>query len=386
MLLRSLLPALLGMLVLASPAHAQLASGYLASVTSNVSVVAPASAPATLTATVKTRDGSPVSTLDGMLVDFTPSLKVPVKNGGAQTQIGSNISSSPITLFVSFPDGVSPTAGGSQIEITIEQRTQPLFTALSGDYVFSLHSYTGNGSVRGGEGVSIGVLHFLDAAGEPNITGEIDYNGALGSFQALPVTGTYTLDGNGFGKVTLQSSAGAQHFNLTVQVNQLVFLGRATGATLVEADTPRLAGAGMLYARNVFNAPQTSGPPPKTDLSGALVQLAGQADTGTAFPLPVSLTLNKNGSVAPDTVDLVAGAYVQQAVPAVVTEASTADTFGRFTFTITVNNQLAQQPSNYVGYGIDDSRVLLLSTDPAASKIVLSGEATVPPEQNAPGG
>ena len=106
-----------------------------------------------------------------------------------------------------------------------------------------------------------------------------------------------------------------------------------------------------------------------------LLQLTGQGIFGGRYPVPVSITQNSDGSV-----DLTAGAYVQRSVPATSNE-TTADAFGRFTFTLAVANQTPQQPTHYAAYGIDDARVLLLSTDPVAGTTLLSGEADVPASQ-----
>ena len=358
-------------LVAAVPVLAQLPPGYIDTLTSNVAVLGPTSPPATVTATVKPYGDAPVSSLDGMLVEFG-SVRVPVENGTASVQIPYSLSAGGGSqAFATFPYTTPPTPGASTKSIEIGQRVQPLVTALSGNYVFSLHSYTGNGTSQGGEGVSIGVLQFP----EPNdasatITGELDYNGALGSFQALPVTGSYAIDGNGFGSITLHTSAGTQHFDLFAQAPQLIFQNRISQVSLVETDTPRLAGSGMLVTSSS----------PKTDVHGTVLQLTGLADYRSPFPIPLSLNGSVGGIVSPAaTIDLVAGAYVVHAVPATVTTIGDgADALGRFAFTLTVPNQSAQQPSHYAGYGIDDAHVLLLSTDPVDSTSLLSGTATVP--------
>ncbi len=271
-------------------------------------------------------------------------------------------------------------------EFVIEQRDGPLMAALYGDYVFSVHSYTGNGTALGGEGVSVGVLRFGFARdGSPSITGELDYNGALGSFQALPVTGTYSVDGNGVSRIMIQSSAGTQHFDLSIQVSQLIYTGHITQGALVETDAPLLAGSGMLYARGVFNPPDQSAPPLKVGLQGTLLQLDGQTYLGAPFPLPVSLTESSGGGVLPTTVDLVSGAYVQRGVPAVLNDNAKPDAFGRFPFTLSLPGEPAQVPTNYAAYSIDDKRVLVLSTDPvAANELLLNGTATVPTPQYLP--
>lgn len=363
------------------PSDFQLPPGFITSITRDVAYIDPNLPPATVTVHVAATNGAPVSSLDGLLVDFGGRL-VPVMNGQASAQFAySTFRAGGYEVAIAFPYASPPNPAVTPTEYFIAQRYQPFVTALSGEYVFRVKSY----AAEGGEGVSLGVLQFSasDVKGVGDITGELDYNGALGSFQALPVTGTYSIDGNGTCKLTLQTSEGTQHFNLAIQASQLGFIGRITQGALVETDSPRLAGAGMLYARNVFNPPAQSAPPVRTYVNGTVLQLAGQSSFGGQSPLPVSLTVNSGQNELPTTVDLVSGAYVQQSVPATLGDSANPDALGRFTFPLTVQNQSAQQPSSYVGYGIDDQRVLLLSTDPVAGgKILLSGEADVPTMQN----
>ncbi len=375
---------LLWLLLPAAPLAAQLpipAPGYLVSVTENVAVLGPTNplTPITLTATVATGSNAPVSSLDGLMVNFGGIL-APVKNGTATAQYPyDDVHCLGQEIEVDFPSNYNPVAGGSFKLVTIVQRCPGvLSSALSGDYVFTEKSYTGNGTARGGEGVSTGVLHFaVDGKDLPSITGEFDYNGALGSFQAIPVTGTYSIDGNGVTALTVHSSLGTQHFSLAIKISQLAYSNRISQASLVETDTPFLAGSGMLYARNVVAQPNLTPPPTKTDPYWTVFQLSGQSFFGTPFPLPVSLRQNSDGNL-PSTLDFVAGAYVQGNVSGALGDSSKPDAFGRFTFPLIVPNPPAQLPLNYAGYGIDDSRVLVLSTDPAANKVVLSGEVDMP--------
>ena len=367
------------LLLPAAPAMAQLAPGYLVSVTQSIAILASDSGPDTLVATVAPTNNAPISSLDGTMVKFGQML-VPVKNGTASIQIPfPGPLGTAYQLEVDYPANYNPIAGGSYKIVDIATRIQPLFTAFSGDYVLSVHSYSGAGTAPGGEGVSIGVLRINNESA--TFTGELDYNGPLGNFQALPVTGTYTVDGNGVAGFVVQSSAGTQHFDVSIQTSQLNFTGRITQASLIETDTPRVTGSGNLYARGVFTPPAQAAPPLKTDLGGVLLQLTGQASFGGPYPVPVSITQNSAPSPLPNTVDLVAGSYVQRSVPATVNDTSSPDAFGRFTFTVAVQNQPAQQPTNYAAYGIDDARVLLLSTDPVTSYALLSGEADVPVSQ-----
>lgn len=230
----------------------------------------------------------------------------------------------------------------------------------------------------------MGALTFSeDGDGNKTVTGELDYNGRLGSFQALPVTGNYTLDGYGRGTITLRSSAGTQHFDLFATPTQLAEYtsnpapGGITQAALVETDGPLLAGSGTLTARSP--GPQLS------PLSGFLLDLSGQVEGQTPFPLRASLTGSVDTSLDPyllskttsATVDLVSGAYFQQGVPLTVTAVAT-DALNRYTFQFTTPNQSPQQPSNFVGYAVNYGHFLLMSTDPVAKTVLLSGQATHP--------
>ena len=356
------------------PLHTLLAQnppGYISSLTVNPPVVAPDAPSTTITVTVTPTNGLPVSSLDGMTVDISAGGAggvVPLKNGVASVKITSAFTGRGLALFATFP---------------VVERYLPLATALEGNYIFSIHSYSGNGSGKAGEGVSIGALTFNeDGNGNKTVTGELDYNGRLGAFQALPVTGNYTLDGYGRGTVTLRSSAGTQHFDLFANPNQLVNFsfsappGGITQASLVETDGPFIAGSGTLTAR--------SPGPSLYPLNGYLLDLSGQIEGQTPFPLRASLTgsIDTNLSFltsdqASGMVDTVSGAYIRQGVPLTVTAVS-SDAQNRYTFRFTTPNQPSQQPSSFVGYAVDGNHLLLMSTDPLPNTVLLSGQATRP--------
>lgn len=373
-----LVPALLP---LHTHAFAQNAPGYISSLTVNPPVVAPDAPTTTVTVTVTPQNGLPVSSLDGMLVDISSNSgggNVPLKNGVASAVISLNLFKS-IEVFATFPGPGQ--IGSTPAEAGVFQRYSPLATALDGDYVFSIHSNGGNGA---GDGVSIGALTFNeDGSGNKTVTGELDYNGRLGSFQAVPVTGNYTLDGYGRGTITLRSSMGTQHFDLFANPAQLAATsfqatGGITQAALVETDGPLLAGSGTLMAR--------SEGPGLYPLNNLQLDLSGQIEGQTAFPLRVSLTgsINYSASNVPNltqtasgVVDLASGAYVRQAVPLAVTTLS-SDAQNRYTFRLTTANQLSQQPSSFVGYAVNDNRFLLLSTEPVQNTVLLSGQASAP--------
>ncbi len=363
---------------------AQNPPGYISSIAVNPPVVAVDAPNATVTVTVTPNNGLPVSSLDGMIVEIDSrggGGLIPLKNGVASARITSSFNDMGIEITAYFPGGQpgsSPTALAEVIE-----RYLPLATALDGDYVFSVHSYSGNGSNRAGEGVSIGALTFNeDSKGNKTVTGELDYNGPLGSFQALPVAGSYTLDGYGRGTVTLRSSAGTQHFDLFTDPEYLsaIHFNDPTGgikeAALVETDGPVIAGSGTLTARS-----PGSGLSP---LNGFRLDLSGQIAGQTAFPFRASLTGSVDVNLgfpipktASGTVNLVAGTYTQRGVPLTVNPVS-SDAQNRYTFRLTTPNQPAQQPSSFVGYAVDGDHYLLMSTDPVPSTVLLSGQASRP--------
>ncbi len=366
---------------------AQTVPGYISSLTVNPPVVAPDAPYTTVTVTVTPNNGLPVSSLDGMHVGFGAGGGPPLKNGVASVMIGSSFNERAIELFATFPGPGEPGYNpGSYVAATVLQRYTPLAFALEGNYIFSIHSYSGNGSGKAGEGVSIGALTFNeDGSGNKTVTGELDYNGPLGSFQALPVTGNYTLDGYGRGTVTIRTSAGTQHFDLFANPNQLVNFsfsaapGGITQAALVETDGPLIAGSGTLTAR--------SPGPSLFPLNGYVLDLAGQIEGQTAFPLRASLTgsvdlnLARSGIFpyenAPGRVDIVSGAYIQQSVPLTVTAVS-SDAQNRCTFRFTTPNQPPRQPSSFVSYAVDNTHLLLMSTDPVPNTVLLSGTASLP--------
>ena len=351
----------------AAPLPAQAPVGFISSLTANPAIVAPGSPGSTVTATVSTNLG-PVSGLNGLTVVFSSksgTFAVPVNNGTASIVLDPVLEGSPETVFATFPGAGQP--GSSPAQTTILVRETTLNAALSGQFGFLVKTYTGNGGSRGGENVSAGTRTF---DGQGNLTGELDFNGALGNLQAAPVTGTYSLDGNAFGRIALQLPGGTQHFDLFAGIGQVNYNNQITQATLTETDSPMLAGSGVLIERT-----------PATGPSDLLFQLDGQADCAscplTAFPLPVSLTGRVDFSGTTGTVDQTVGAFVQGGIP-VMGRLGIQDAFGRFPLQLSEPNQVSQQPSHFAGYVVNASRIFLVSTDPVASTVLLSGTATAP--------
>jgi hypothetical protein len=245
---------------------------------------------------------------------------------------------------------------------------------FKGPYSFSLQ-----GSVAG-QNISspnVGVVGSIIADGKGRITsGEEDYVSLNGTFAQLPVTGSYSLNANGFGTLTLVSSKMTQTFSLFVpQVP-----GQVQNASLVETDD--LAGvSGSLnkqVAQTALNGNYSF------SLSGNGFSKGSVVINGTTItssdPVAVAGTMVVSGESATGTASIFIGSaagsgvsFVLQNVPfpAVVTA---PDANGRFTFTAAFSQGGPQE--HFAGYIVDATHFNLLSIDPPTDTLpLLNGTA-----------
>ncbi len=227
-----------------------------------------------------------------------------------------------------------------------------------------------NHSAEAGEPLKVEIGSIV-ADGKGDISsGEIDIDSASATFERLPVTGTYTLDANGAGKLTLKTDEGTQSFALTLSTasggQELAILGD---------DATETYGSGTLS---------------KQILPGSLagtwaLDLTGEQPCTVACSIPGgienqlfttgSLTFTADGAVTAvlnSTVNLKTrvGIKAMGAVPGM-----SLDDAGRLNFTLSVKNGPPEQPQNYVGYFVSPTRLLVLSLDPPRSYQLLSGVA-----------
>lgn len=114
-------------------------------------------------------------------------------------------------------------------------------SALQDQYAFLVKDQsTGKGAPKGGAAAGS-----FTADGKGNITaGVMDVNSATGTFQALPVTGSYTLNATGQGIITLNTSQGTVSFAVVVPVAQTLL--NVTNASLLALPGSLIPGGGTL--------------------------------------------------------------------------------------------------------------------------------------------
>lgn len=335
------------------------------------SIASPDNPAVTLTATATSFDGTPITDLQDVFftfrTDFSDAQIVPASNGTASLTIRPPLQGSQARVSVTL-DRNGEFASLARGNYLFDVRSTPLATALVGSYVFQTRTFSGTTS--GGEGASVGSLEFQAGPdGGYTVTGNLDYNGKLGTFQYLPFTGTYSLDNSGHGRMTLTSSAGTQNFNLLVNPQEYAGSQTISQASLSEVDGPRIAGTGQIF-RRLDNPPVINEPP-----TNSLLNLAGQIDTAAgSFPVSLTGTLASLTSVIADEA---VGSFVRQGASLAFAPENNLGRPNRVVFTLSDPAQPAL-PRHYVAYALNPTSYYAISLDPTASTAVLSGTITAP--------
>ena len=315
-------------------------------------------------------DGQPITVENGQDILFeysingitgTPMPSVPAKvvNGRASVTIEPPLALGEESFYATLIQ--SGVRVGVTAQAGVAARPTSLISGVVGNYVFTLNTASGTGP--GSESVSVGSLSLSQARdGSGQVSGEFDYNGRLGIYQALPVTGTFTVDPRGLGTITLQSTAGTQHLNLYFTAGQLAGSLTLPQAVISEVDAPFIAGTGQIIRR----APDD----PLFSFAGSLLSLAGRANTA-AGPVTVTLSgLAATGTAA--TLDESLGSTVRRGA-AVSVNLGQKDAQNRFAFTLTDPAEPAL-PRRYVGYSVNGLAAYVISLDPPAGTALLSGQ------------
>ena len=211
----------------------------------------------------------------------------------------------------------------------------------------------------------------ITADGKGNISsGEIDINSASATFERLPVTGTYTLDARGAGKLRLKTDEGTLIFALTLSTGS-----SGQELAILEDDATGTFGSGTLSKQIL----------PATLAGTWTLDLTGEQPCTAACSLPGgvenqifttgSLTFTAAGAVMAvlnTTADLKTkpGSHATGAIPG-----GGFDDAGRLNFTLSAKGGKAPDAQNYVGYFVSPTRLLILSLDPPQSYQLLSGSA-----------
>lgn len=206
-----------------------------------------------------------------------------------------------------------------------------------------------------------------------------DINSPAGSEQGVAFTGTYTLNGSQ-GTLTWKSALGVEQFDF--------FLGQTAGqtalsdvkqASLIYSD-PGILGNGTLTKQRLGSA---SAPVSLTgsyalNLTGYPPSSVGLSDASLPAFLSGTLTPNPYNS----SQQLTATVDLNSAETGPIIGTNESGTFGtpdpktgRFTYTLTPAGSNIQQPTHFVGYLLNKSDFVILSTDSYQSNFLMSGTA-----------
>ena len=351
------------------------------SLTANPSTVV-AGQPTTLTATLAVASGS-LSATNGLAIDFqtTEGNYTGILSNGVATATfypyatAAYGDTQAVSAMLAPVNSFGPSSASAMVSISTPGGAGG--SLLQGQYAFLLRGITGLGSAAD-PNPKVAGAGSLKFDGQGNITGEEDFNAGIREFQNMAVTGTYTVGLNGQGTLTLQTPLGAQHFDL--------FLPAGTAAapavgSIVETDGAFVSAMGPILQQSAqaFTANGLE--------NSYVLQLAGELDCGTcaaatqATPVSVGGVVNLNvgltGAIS-GTVDQSIGTTTVQDL-GISGTMDMPDAFGRLTLQLTAPNEPSQEPTDFVAYVIDAAHIFLLSTDPRASSILLSGKAVAAP-------
>jgi hypothetical protein len=226
---------------------------------------------------------------------------------------------------------------------------------LSGQYAFSFTGYDSNGSYL--------AAGSFTADGKGNLTGEEDVNNFAAPSTDLAITGTYTVNSDNRGTMTINSPLG--DFTYKFALNTAGNKGR-----LISFDQSGVRGSGVIELQDTtaFN--------PYVFANGYVMALSGQ-DTangriaalglifpdGAGFVSGSTLDLNDAGSVAP-TFASFSGIYG-------------VDSTGRGTLTLLIPG-LGGGTIDFAFYVVSANEFLLVSTDPIFQNgMILGGPAEI---------
>ena len=241
-------------------------------------------------------------------------------------------------------------------------------SALKGAYALSFSGALVGANIFSRQAGEIGSI-IANGKGQI-IGGEIDFTSVQNTLMSLPVTGTYILNADGTGALTLVTSQFTQSFSLfAAEVN-----GKVTSATVVQTDGA--AGtSGSLVKQKAAGAPagnfsfnlsgetfETSGTPNAVAVSGTLDIIDG-------------FVVGAAGFFVGDASHGAAAVIPPQGFPASV---STPDAYGRFTLSISFSSLAGEAlpPVTFAAYTVDATHFTLLPiTAPSENVPLLIGFA-----------
>ena len=241
-----------------------------------------------------------------------------------------------------------PVFATAPLSITIN--AEATSAALSGPYAFSFNGYN-NGS-------PVFMAGSFISRGDGNITsGVLDINSASGGpQQQVSVTGTYSIQANGLGTMTLLTSQG--NFVFAVAISDKGISGTARNGNLIQRDpaNPASYGSGVILVQNSlnFNLPSLHG--------NYAVGYFGVDPSLKRFAGAGAYVMDSNGNLSNGTGDV-----DDNGVPASTTFTGTFSAVGtqtgRGTATLTINGNL----THYAFYVASSVQIIMVATDAISS-------------------
>jgi hypothetical protein len=240
----------------------------------------------------------------------------------------------------------------------------PGVSALKGQYAFLLKGIVTTPGIASRATVAVGSF---TADGQGNITsGEMDFTSAAETFQAVPITGTYTLDVAG-GTLNLTSTKGTQSFIYYTPQDDLSAGKTYVSGSLVETDGGPVVSSGSFYQQDSRTFI------PLVEFGNWKMALTGETfvSEGTPFPIFVSgnLLLSLEGNTLLNFTRRV-GSGTPEIISWYLVPGANIDSDGRMTFTA------YGFTLNMAAYVIDQLHILVLSTDPPQVNPLMSGTIT----------
>jgi len=213
---------------------------------------------------------------------------------------------------------------------------------LNGTYAFLLQGFDAGGPVA--------IAGSFIADGKGNLTGGIeDINRTSGAAASLAFTGTYTVNADNRGAMTLTSTLGASHFAFALGS---IAAGVAGLGHVVEFDAagPNVVGIIKKQDATAFSLAAVSG--------NFATGMSGAGSTGLPYALAGSFTANGLGVISAGDLDTKGPGLV--AANTAFTGTYTVAANGRGTSTLTVGTSVINQAF----YVISANELLMISTDP----------------------
>ena len=288
-----------------------------------------------------------------------------------------------------------PSTGGGQIPLTTYYSPNPANSMLTGSYAFYGTGYQDGATIGATALTPIGYIGSIITDGNGNITGgELDINDADGLSSYTGIAGTYNVQTNQTGVITLLPAPGVTPITLAVGLGGIDSGNVATTGQFIEYDDSTGIAAGSTGVRLSGEMTQQT----STALSTSTSPFTGSYAFGMAGYNPSAsinatcqaasacgplssagaITFTSGGAIAIGEEDIAQGSVsvTQVSLSGALANAGNTDASGRITGTLTAaNSSLLNWPVDYVAYMVDPQTFYVMSADSFATTSLLSGKA-----------